>query len=296
MNKDKFFIYAGPPKTGSTWLFTALTNHPDVEMPLLKELKYFYIRDKVGNISLLNRLFGWRRLLWIQRKWFWRNFNRRFQKVLKAEPDSLKYFRFLLYYFFSQWNDKWYQTLFPSDKLSGDISPNYCTLSETSIEQIKAFNPKTKIIIGLRDPVEKKWSGIKMRLLTMKGKTQISEANQSKLKRMLSTHSPDYDDYTLLLDKWYKHFNADQILVYYFDELKENPQQLYDKICNFLGLPLFELATVKKVVNKGAIGKPTHQQRKTIIDAQYPYIEKFAKHYPNEYSLRWLERYRENKV
>lgn len=202
MNKDKFFIYAGTPKTASTWLFNVLDKHPEVEMPLLKELRYFHLKETVRNVSLLNRLFGKHRILKRERKKRWRHFKRRLKKVLKREPESWKYFRGLLQYFFSSWNDEWYENLFPKDKVSGDISPLYCSLSEDTIKKVKALNPNTKIIIGLRNPIEKKWSQIKMKLVRMQGKKSIEEVDKQTLVNALSHSNPNFDDYTNIIKKW----------------------------------------------------------------------------------------------
>lgn len=292
MNNPPFFIYAGPPKTGSTWLYVVLDEHPDVQLPM-KELKYFEIKDKVGNVGRLNRLFGTHAVLRRER----RRFLRRIKKAFKPNAPFNKWRRLynLFRYFFADWNDTWYQGLFPPDKFSGDISPNYCSLSEDAIKHVKALNPNIKIIIGLRDPIEKRWSDIRMQFLRIKGKKRLAFVNQRRLTKALHSDSPDYDDYTLLLDKWYKHFDAEQILVYYFEEIKENPQQLYQKICTFLELPAFEPTNLTQIVNQGIREKPTLSQQQAMISSQYAYIEKFAKHYPNDYSLRWLAKYRKSE-
>ncbi len=57
MNKDKFFIYAGLPKAGSTWLYQMLAKHPEVEMPIIKETCYFYFKQEFGAITLWRKLF-----------------------------------------------------------------------------------------------------------------------------------------------------------------------------------------------------------------------------------------------
>lgn len=293
MNKNKFFIYAGPPKTASTWLFSVLNKHPEVEMPLLKELRYFDVMDKVDDIGLYNRSFGKHWILQRQRKRWWRHFKRRLKKVLKGEPQSWTYFSFLFHYFFSNWDDDWYQNLFPSDKCSGDISPTYCSLSEDTIKKVKAFNPHTKIIIGLRNPIDRKWSGIKMRLVRMKGEKSIEEVDKNDLEKEINYHNPNYSDYTMLIQKWEKYFDKNQILVYYYDELKENPQQLYNKICGFLAIEPMQIDEVASVVNKGKADEIPIAYKKTLVVLNYKYIEKLAKYYPNPYTLAWVEKYKD---
>lgn len=294
MNKNKFFIYAGPPKTASTWLYSVLDKHPEVEMPLLKELRYFFLLEEAGDVSLHNRLFGRQYILRSHRQYFWwKNFTIRLKSLLKGEPESWTYFRFFLHYFFSDWNDEWYQNLFSSNKCSGDISPNYCSLSEKTIQRIKMLNPSTKVIIGLRDPIDKKWSGAKMKLVRMKGKNNIDEVDKKDLEKEIHYQNPNYLDYTMLIQKWEKYFNKNQILIYYYDELKENPQQLYNKICVFLEIEPMKLEGIEKVVNKGKIDEIPVAYKKILIELNYKYIVKFAENYPNKYTLAWVDKYKD---
>lgn len=293
MNKDKFFIYAGPPKTGSTWLFNMLDNHDEVEMPLLKELRYFEIKERTGSYRLLKQLLGIGGISRRERKRFSRFFRNRLLDVLAGKPESWLHFSFILSHFFTRWDDAWYVNLFPKDTLSGDISPTYCSLSEPTIRSIQQLNPQTKVVIGLRDPIDKRWSGAKMKLLRMRGKTHLSEVGKTKWEKVLRQDSPDYDDYTTLLNKWRKYFNDEQILVYYFDELKEDPQKLFNKICGFLEITPVEIENITQKVNEGIVSKCPPEYEKIMVSVQYKYIEKFAKNYPNQYSLAWLEKYRD---
>ena len=47
MIQDNFFIAIGPPKTGTTWLYKNLVNHPEVSLPRDKEIRYFELRELV---------------------------------------------------------------------------------------------------------------------------------------------------------------------------------------------------------------------------------------------------------
>lgn len=87
-------------------------------------------------------------------------------------------------------------------------------------------------------------------------------------------------------------FSDNQMFIYYYEELKEDPQKLYNKICAFLEIQPIKIEGIEKVINKGKTDKLSVEYEDIMVKANYKYIEKFAKNYPNKYSLAWLEKYR----
>ncbi len=187
------------------------------------------------------------------------------------------------------WNDNWYINLFSKEKWSGDMSPAYRDLSEKSIKKVKKINPKTKIIIGLREPIDREWSHTKMEVLKLEGKKSILELAPKELNDRLQDESFfERSNYVDFIDRWRKYFADEQILIYYYDELKENPQKLYDKICDFLGINKTEVKNINRVINKGVGEEIPEECYKILAKTRRKYIEDFAENYPNEYSLKWL--------
>ncbi len=52
---------------------------------------------------------------------------------------------------------------FKDERLSGDISPSYCTMPDDLIAEIMARFPKLKIVLMVRDPVARAWSHFTMK-------------------------------------------------------------------------------------------------------------------------------------
>ncbi len=284
MNKDKFFISGGVSKSGTTWLYQMLQQHPEVNMPIMKEVRYFNIQDEIGKINLWQKLFS--------KHWLVQQERNKIKGRLKSSSvvNKLKWVK----YFISPWDDYWYENLFPKDKCSGDLTPSYAMLSEKAIQSIKKMNPDTKIIIGLRDSIDRTWSHIKMRLTQSEGKKSITEVDKSLIEQWI--HHPYYfesNNYSAILNKWQKYFDNEQILVYYYDELKENPQQLFNKICSFLEIKTVEIENINRIVFKGGQEELPQKYKKMIVDSQAKYnIETFVKEFPNKYSLKWLKQLR----
>jgi len=204
------FLCVGAHKAGTTWLYQQLDSHPDFWMPPVKELHYLdqlsmvqraahpRCRDE-RDLRFLNRL-----------------------KRLSAEPtiDLENYGRL-------------FET--KASLLSGDISPNYSTLSNEVIRQVVGYFPNLKVIFLARDPVERVWSHLSMEVHYRQIKsfdvTNIDEVNRNLLRRgMLLRSYP-----SVVVARWKRHVHPEQFHVYFFDDLQSNATELRRSILRFLG-------------------------------------------------------------
>ena len=119
--------------------------------------------------------------------------------------------------------------------LSGDISPNYSTLSSKLIRQIIGYFPNLKVIFLARDPVERAWSHLSMEVRSRKielfDATDIDVVNQYLLRRgMLLRSFP-----SAVVARWKRYVHPDRFRIYFFDDLQRNPTELLRSILYFLG-------------------------------------------------------------
>lgn len=292
MDKNKFFIGIGPSKTGSTWLYHILSSHPESKMPFEKELRYFYSLEFLGKVNVFTNLFSKEWSFVQRRKRCFPVLKKELKNTLTFQATNWKKFRWYLKYFCLPQNDEWYKSQFPKNKLSGDISPHYVLLSEKTIVKIRRLNANTKIIIGLRNPVDRIWSIARVKYLKKEARKKFKYVDKNDFFGFCRSNRGMLlsNNYTKLIKKWQKHFPKEQILIYYFDELQEDPQKLFNKICQFLEIEPIEIDGINKKVNKGIVEEIPAEYEKELIRLNYKYIEDFAKEYPNEYSLAWLER------
>jgi Sulfotransferase family len=204
------FLCVGAHKAGTTWLYHQLDSHPDFWMPPVKELHY------LAQLSMVQRAAHPRR----RDERDLRFLNQ--LKSLSAEPtiDLENYGR-----------------LFESKAslLSGDISPNYSTLSNEVIRQVVGYFPNLKVIFMARDPVERVWSHLSMEVHYRQIKpfdvTNIDEVDRNLLRRgMLLRSYP-----SVVVARWKRHVHPEQFHVYFFDDLQSNPTELRRSILRFLG-------------------------------------------------------------
>jgi hypothetical protein len=118
--------------------------------------------------------------------------------------------------------------------LSGDISPNYSTLSNEVIRQVVGYFPNLKVMFLARDPVERVWSHLSMevhyRQIEPFDATSIDEVNRNLLRRgMLLRSYP-----SAVVARWKHHVHPAQFRVYFFDDLQSDPAELRRSILCFL--------------------------------------------------------------
>jgi hypothetical protein len=207
---DPDFLCIGAHKAGTTWLYQQLDSHPDFWMPPVKELHYFDQLSRVQRAAHL-RCRDERDSRFLERL-----------KSLSAEPgiDLENYGR-----------------LFEpkASLISGDISPNYSTLSDEVIRQVAGYFPNLKVIFLARDPVERFWSHLSMevhyRQIEPFDATDINEVNRNLSRRgMLLRSYP-----SAVVARWKRYVDSEHFRVHFFDDLQNNPAELRRSILRFLG-------------------------------------------------------------
>ncbi len=133
---------------------------------------------------------------------------------------------------------EWYATHFrncPSGRPIGEFSPNYFAGAQTR-ERIARDIPGCKIICTLRDPVERTYSHYrKMR----EGEYFSGTFEECLQKRpgMLN-----WSKYASQVREWRRLFRAENVLVLIQDDLKSNPQDYLNQVCDFIQIPRIQLA------------------------------------------------------
>ena len=203
------FLCIGAHKGGTTWLYQQLDSHPDFWMPPFKELHYF---DQLASVQRASspRCRDERDLRFLESI-----------KNLSAKPYM---------------DLEHYARLFEpkGSLLSGDISPNYSTLTNEVIRQVAGYFPTLKVIFLARDPVERVWSHLSMevryRQIEPVDVTNIDEVNRNLVRRGLLLRSYP----SAVVARWKRHVHPDRFRIYFFDDLQGNPTELRRSILRFL--------------------------------------------------------------
>lgn len=289
VDSNRIFIAIGPPKTATGWLYKTLKHHPDVYLPHDKEIRYFWAREFLGKSNFIKKLFG--------KHWHYRCKRLYLKRRIKNHLADLVHGKFSLrdawwdykYFFFTE-NDQWYRGLFDKKKLSGDITPKYCELSEKAIAEIKGLYPNAKIIISLRSPIDREWSRAKMNLMKKRGVYDYTKIDASLFKsEFMDEHQHKANDYVNLVERWKKHFPEENVFVFFYEELLEDPNKLINNVCEFLNIKRIEFKETAKKVNPGVKQEIPDNFRKLLIDLNYPFMIKMPEYFESEYPVQWLE-------
>ena len=289
------FIGIGPPKTGTTWIYKNLSGHPQVKMPPDKEIRYFWERHFVGNLNLRERLTSehWHVR---GRRAFHRNRFRAHLSDFAALRVNGGELLWDLKYLFGSRTDKWYASLFQQGVLSGDITAKYCELPMDEIEKISRAFPRLKILVTLRDPVEREWSRAKMNLSKKPGRPLSEITHQEFIAQFNDPPQKRSNDYASLIAQWNTCYDSTQILVLFYDELLENPFGYFSRLCDFLAIDGPDpdgRKQLEEYVFKGVRGAVPSVFKQILFDMHEEHIIRLSDYLPKvDYPRNWLKKYR----
>lgn len=246
------FLGIGAQRSGTTWLYHNLRQHPEIWMPPIKELQYFNrlypgAPSPLTSDSLPTRFFSrgnqnrlWRREL--------------VRMLLNIRRTSWQEFIWYTRFFLGRYNDEWYASLFKGKDglVKGEITPAYSILEARDVEHIKAIMPEVKIIYILRNPIHRAWSAVRGAIRHQVRKLRISRDEQDR--QMMETFSSPQKleqafhqitnweahqlrgDYVRTLNNWGHCFPENRFFVGFFEQITQDPEGLLSSVFEFLGV------------------------------------------------------------
>jgi Sulfotransferase family len=217
------FVVIGAPKCGTTSLHYYLSQHPEVYVPKRKELHYF-------SYAHMHRF--------------------------AAGPGDAHILKPLCAT--RQAYERHYEKV-GKESAVGDISPSYLYYAEVS-ERIKTELGHPKIIVVLRDPIDKAFSQY-MHLVRDNRETLsfydalMAEKRHERDGWAALWRYSESSLYAAKLKRYLDDFGADQVKILLFAELSRNPQAVLRDIFHFLDIdPNFHPDT-SAVLNKSGLPK-----------------------------------------
>ena len=114
-----------------------------------------------------------------------------------------------------------------------DVSPSYL-IDDNAMQRIKKDNPNAKIIMTLRDPMERFSSHVKHHIrhgYPYTGFTDLLEEHPRVIQ------GSQYETY---VDKWIEEFGEDKVFVLDYRELTQDSAAFMEKICKIMDVPFNE--------------------------------------------------------
>lgn len=225
-------LVIGAQRAGTTWLHRNLARHPGIWLPPAKELHFF------------DSLYGPDEARWAEdRRHFFLHCR---DAVLRAGADltALEAARSVL-----QWagrfaaplhpTPEWYASLFamaPAGTITGDITPGYAVLPEEGVSYVARTLPGAKVLMLLRDPLERSLSGALHEVT--RGLPDGTAPSAEALHRALDAPGcVARSAYRTTIERWERHFGPGRLHLLFFDEVRTDPQAVLRQVCGLIGAP-----------------------------------------------------------
>ena len=160
-----------------------------------------------------------------------------FMEVLRGHPEIYVSDKKEIVYFCSEKNyargDAWYLSNFSNAKeteVAGEFSVDYLRGGDITAERIYKLQPSVKLILIVRNPVERAISHYKW--LKQLGKTTLPLSEAIVAEPSILEHG----FYYALLTKYLKFFSLNNILIIKHEEILKNPSLVQEKTFEFLGV------------------------------------------------------------
>ncbi len=145
-------------------------------------------------------------------------------------------------YFFDRYYDRgleWYASQFRdarNEKVVGEVCQDYLFHPEAASRIHETLGP-VRVMVSLRDPVERAWSSYLYMRKHGIGPDTFAEALRSRPELL------EHGRYATGLDRFLKQWPRELVHVALFDDLAADPQQFIDSVTGFLGVAPLPLAT-----------------------------------------------------
>lgn len=221
------FLCVGAQKAATTWLYYVMRRVPGIFLPKIKEIHYFNdlytpSADQFGHEHRARKVLNSRK--------FYLNKNSRSEhdRSALAQLDHIG---------LDQINDEWYKGIFDfahNNDICGEICPSYMTIPTRAVRHALSINPNLRVIIIVRDPLDRAWSQMRMRM----GRGFLN----FDLDRILDGKIPlddylNYSDYKSSIRRWESMCGHNRLKLLRYEGIRENPQGVLDEILEFVGLP-----------------------------------------------------------
>jgi hypothetical protein len=145
----------------------------------------------------------------------------------------------------------WYSALFSqasNTQTSGEITPDYMYLKDC-IKEIHKNYPETKLIIILRNPIERSFSAFN--LFKSHGRFKNMTFDEAlKAEGFLLEQSLYYKQ----LENVYQYFNKGQVLIKFYEDITDKPLEFYQTVCEFLQIDdRYKPNSLKIIKNSSAL-------------------------------------------
>lgn len=237
--KSPDFFCIGAQKAGTGWLRYNLQQHPNIWMPPKSEMHYFDNRLGASAIMAEAAIDRTKNEIW------------RTEQTRSLQSGDILNAAWWALHDSSDLNDNWYRSLFsyaPPGTVAGDITPRYMLCTKAQIQHMHRISPNAKLILLLRNPVERFLSQCRMKITN----GTLAAGDAAAMQFFEEFIGRPRGEYSKAILRFCEVFKPENLLLVFFDGIIQEPVSVLTSIYAFLGLPP---VTVDPVIAKAAINQ-----------------------------------------
>lgn len=292
--ENQLLWIAGTMKSGTTWLRNQLLSlQPNLTTFRIKELAFFWeaelqrdlqleISDASGHLSLVRKYKMHQEATQQIKKMRWNQFQQHYrwwERWAINENVSLTD-RGMRYY-------KQISGVGTEKDILLDASVENAILSPSTIQWVKNRFPDFKVVIMLRDPIERMLSQANL----MFGKNEDHSMWFADVDTFLSSYNAQ-NEYDEIIYNFSSVLDEDQLMFRFHEEIEDNPQQLVNDIAGFCNWNINTNISVKEKYHRKYGIQFTDNQIEMLKKLYKHQIEFCMEYFPESaYPKMWYEKY-----
>ncbi len=256
------FLIVGPQRTGTTWLHANLREHPEIFLAEPKEL-FFFSRIKTPEHPKFRS---------DDLTWYLSFFRDPLWRVILKQGLSIARHRRL------------YRPL-----IRGEATASYAAIDGDVIADIVTLNPNVKVILMVRNPIDRAWSHAKKDLVRNRGREFSEVPNQEFEDFFSDPYQLRCAQYVDNVDNWASYLKPENLYVGAFDDIAQRPSEFMVDVLRFLGVSddlRYVGTSVDKSVNPAGAAEIPPQHRQYLEALLSAELDKLFE----RYGLSWNER------
>ncbi|MFG0313005.1 MAG: sulfotransferase [Phycisphaerales bacterium] len=263
------FRCVGAQKAGTTWLHVVMRESSGVFVPPIKEGNYL--------LEARERDRAWARRYRLQQIEPMRHYYLRDRLVAR---DTASSFELLDHYEQERVDDDWYRRVFGyalAGQVAGEVCPSYMCMPMENIEHALRLNPELRVILFVRDPVDRLWSQIRMN--TRYG--LIDRPVEALIRDERGMHTfLEYSDYARSIERWTSALKPGHLGLFLYDRISQGPRALASEIFGFIGAPAAGMHGWATRTNIGQEMTLEPEHRAVLLEWMRPQYAYLRRHFP----------------